>query len=430
MARMQSVELGAVADRDQTQRPVDLFLIFAGANIVATTLQIGAWVNGLPVPNAMAIIAAGAIAGAWLVAALTPIGSRLRVPSIVATRAALGYHGAQIVALLLFLTNFAWIADNNVIAASIVARLVSGPSADHLAAWAVVIGVVATVTVLGGPKAVGFADRFAVPTLFLSGIAMTLACLRLPLPPATATSATVMDHVRAFDIPFGYQTTWLLMFADYSRYSRSPRAASWAAFAGLGVTALWFIPLGLLSSLIAQSQDPGAMVFGLGLGWWGGALLLFGTLTTNFVNIYMSALALKSLRPATSDRTAIWLIGGLGAAMSVMNKLLIDQFANFIGILAGIFVPIGAILIAHFVLLRRTHQAADLYPGTDGSSPAVGLWSAAGMTAWVVGAAVFYLAAYPPSLLGIAAIGGTVPSFVIALVIYLAMTRPASAKSK
>ena len=91
---------------------------------------------------------------------------------------------------------------------------------------------------------------------------------------------------------------------------------------------------------------------------------------------------------------------------------------------------LGAILIAHFVLLRRTHQAADLYPGTDGSSPAVGLWSAAGMTAWVVGAAVFYLAAYPPSLLGIAAIGGTVPSFVIALVIYLAMTRPASAKSK
>ena len=71
MARMQSVELGAVADRDQTQRPVDLFLIFAGANIVATTLQIGAWINGLPVPNAMAIIAAGAIAGAWLVADVT-----------------------------------------------------------------------------------------------------------------------------------------------------------------------------------------------------------------------------------------------------------------------------------------------------------------------------------------------------------------------
>jgi len=43
--RMHSVELTPVADTDQTQRPFDLFLIFAGANIVATTLQIGASLN-------------------------------------------------------------------------------------------------------------------------------------------------------------------------------------------------------------------------------------------------------------------------------------------------------------------------------------------------------------------------------------------------
>ena len=77
---MQPVDLQPVDAAAQTQRPSDLFLIFAGANIVATTLQIGAWINGLPVPNAMAIIAAGAIAGAWLVAAfLAPAGSAARV---------------------------------------------------------------------------------------------------------------------------------------------------------------------------------------------------------------------------------------------------------------------------------------------------------------------------------------------------------------
>jgi hypothetical protein len=53
---------------------------------------------------------------------LAPIGSRVRVPSIVATRAALGYNGAQLVAVILFLTNFVWIALNNVIAASIYQR--------------------------------------------------------------------------------------------------------------------------------------------------------------------------------------------------------------------------------------------------------------------------------------------------------------------
>jgi len=65
------------------------------------------------------VIAAGGVGGAALVAALAPIGTRLRVPSIVAARAALGFSGAQALALLLFVTNFAWIALNNVIAASI-----------------------------------------------------------------------------------------------------------------------------------------------------------------------------------------------------------------------------------------------------------------------------------------------------------------------
>jgi purine-cytosine permease-like protein len=362
----------------------------------------------------MLVIAAGAIGGAWLVAALAPVGSRLRVPSIVAARAALGYQGAQIVALLLFVTNFAWIAVNNVIAASISARLVSGPAGEHQAAWAVGLGIIATLIVLGGPRAVGLADRFAVPLLFVSGLALTVACLRAPWPAAAATGASVPQTLRGFDVSFGYQTTWLLMFADYSRYSRDGRQSAVAVFAGLAITALWFMPLGLVASMIAGSSDPGAMVFTLGLGWWGGILLVLATLTTNFVNIYMSALALKSLRPATADRTAIWIIGGIGAALGLLSTVWIDQFANFTILLAGIFVPIGGLLIAHFLILRRIHVASELYPAPDGAPPAVGLWSAAGLTAWFVGAGTFYVAA---------PIGGTLPSLAVSMVIYLALSR-------
>ena len=64
------------------------------------------------------------------------------------------------------------------------------------------------------------------------------------------------------------------------------------------------MPLGYVASLIAQSADPGAMVFAVGLGWWGAVLITLATLTTNFVNIYMSALAFKSLFPAATDRSS------------------------------------------------------------------------------------------------------------------------------
>jgi purine-cytosine permease-like protein len=412
--RVESVELGAVSKDDQTQSPSDLFLIFAGANIVATTLQMGTYLPAFTLTTTMLVIAAGAIGGALLVAVLAPIGSALRVPSIVATRAALGFQGAQVVAFLLFATNFVWIAVNNAIAASITARLVSGPAAEHQAAWAVFFGIVATLTVLGGPRAVGLADRAAVPLLLTSGVVLTLACLRATIPavPAPATSAIDMFH--GFDLIFGYQTTWLLMFADYSRYTRSGKQSGIATFGGLGLTALWFIPLGLIASRVASSGDPGAMLFALGLGWWGAILVTLGTLTTNFVNIYMSALALKSLRPATSNRAAIWIIGGIGCALSVLSQSLLDRLGGFTVALAGLFVPIGGLLIAHFVFLGRKDAPAALYPAAPGVTPAVGNWSVAGMTAWIAGAAAFYLSQR---------LGGVVPGLVVSIAVYLVLAR-------
>ncbi|TAK17595.1 MAG: hypothetical protein EPO35_02725 [Acidobacteria bacterium] len=412
--RVESVELGAVAEHHQTQRPFDLFLIFAGANIVATTLQMGTYLPAFPLTTAMIVIAAGSIGGALLVAVLAPIGSSLRVPSIVATRAALGHQGAQVVAMLLFATNFVWIAVNNAIAASITARLVSGPGAEHQAAWAVGFGILATLIVLGGPRAVGLADRAAVPLLLVSGVVMTIACIRASMPPVAAAATSAVDMFHGFDIIFGYQTTWLLMFADYSRYSRSGARSAVATFAGLGLTALWFIPLGLIASRLAGSGDPGAMVSALGLGWWGAALVTLGTLTTNFVNIYMSALALKSLRPTTSNRTAIWLIGGVGSALSVLSEEILNQLGAFTVGLAGLLVPIGGLLIAHFLLLRRRDSAAALYPATPGVAPAVGNWKLAGMAAWIIGAAVFYASQ---------SIGGVLPSLAASIAVYLLLAR-------
>jgi purine-cytosine permease-like protein len=89
---VQSAELGAVAPTDRTQSPTDLFLIFVGANVVATTLQVGATMAGQwTFAQATTVILIGSMAGAALVAALAPLGPKLGVPSIVASRAAMGF---------------------------------------------------------------------------------------------------------------------------------------------------------------------------------------------------------------------------------------------------------------------------------------------------------------------------------------------------
>jgi NCS1 family nucleobase:cation symporter-1 len=406
---MRPVDLSPIAAEQQTETSFDLFLIFAGANIVATTLQVGASLPpSFSLPVALLVIAAGAIGGAALTAALAPIGTRLRVPSIVAARAVLGVSGAQALALLLFVTNFAWIALNNVIAASISAR-VTGVGEPGV--WATVLGLLATLIVLGGPRAAALVDRIAVPLLLISGGVFTAACLRTPWPAWPAAPVAAGDVVRGLDVVTGYQVSWLLMFADYPRFTRSPRAAGMAVFLGLALTALWFMPLGLIGAAAAGSADPGAMVTALNLGWWGAMLVTLATLTTNFVNIYMSALALKSLRPKLPDGAVIWIIGGVGAALGLLSTGWLEQFAAFTLVLASLLVPVGGVLLAHYVVLRRTVRVPDLYDEKGPYTARAG-WSLPGTAAWIAGAATFWLTG---------SIGATLPSLVITVATYVAL---------
>lgn len=405
---MEPADLSPLTPEQQTSSALDLFLIFFSANIISTTLQVGASLpSSYSWTTALWVVGIGAVAGTLFTATLAPIGTRLRIPSIVATRAPLGYSGAQLLAGLLFFTNFAWIALNNAIAASITTRVTG---MGHPAAWAVGLGVLATLVALGGPRLAGVVNRIAAPTLLLSGAVFTLACLRAPWPSWPDVSAPTADVVLGLDMVIGYQVSWLLMFADYPRFVRNGRRASLAVFLGLATTSLWLMPLGFAAAGVAGSSDPGAMIDALGLGAWGALLVAVAALTTNFINVYMSALALKSLRPSIGGRTSVWLIGGVGATLGLFSMAWLERYASFTLFLGSALVPIGGILIAHFFVLRIATSVDALYVQPrlrDG-------WSIAGVLAWASGAAMFHLAS---------GIGGTVPSLLTAMTVYIVSRR-------
>ncbi len=398
---MNAADIAPVPAEKRTQSGIDLFLIYAGANIVATTLVTGAsLIPAFSTTAALALVGLGSLLGAGVVAGLAPLGPRFGVPSVILARAALGLRGAQFLAALLYLTNFAWIALNNVIAASACARIWGGPAAERL--WAVGLGLLATLVVAFGPRAVGWADRLAVPVMAAVGLLLLLRCLGLPAAVFTAAGDGGLSLLRGLDVVVGYQVSWILMFADYSRYTRGEGRSALAVFLGLGVSSLWFMPLGLLAARAAGSSDPGAMMAALGLGAFGALLLALATLTTNFVNIYVSALAFKSLRPGASDRLSVWSIGAIGALLSLLSRAWLDRYADFMLLLGSLLVPAGGILLARFFLVRRPVEVAALYQAPVGLSHQLG-WRAA--TAWVLGAATYFLAA---------PIGGTLPALVVA----------------
>jgi NCS1 family nucleobase:cation symporter-1 len=423
---MNPVDLNPIAPADRRQAPFDLFLIFAGANIVATTLQTGAsLVPAFGLPGALALVAAGSLAGSLLIGVLSELGPRLGVPSVIAARAALGLRGAGLVALLLYATNFAWIAVNNVIAASACAQVAGGAGSER--AWAVLLGILSTVIVAGGPRLVALADRLAVPLLLVVGVVLTIACLRLPFDVLLQPGTGGLTWFAGLDIVIGYQVSWILMFADYSRYTRSGRRAAVAVFLGLLVTGVWMMPLGFMAARAAGSPDPGAMMQAVHLGAWGALLMTVATLTTNFVNIYMSALAIRSLLPRVGAQASIWSTGLVGAALSLFSGAWLDGYANFMVVLGGILIPVGGVLLARFFLIDRQgggrpgapeRHIADLYD-PHGPYARHGGFDLAGLAAWGAGGLAYY-AARPA--------GGTLPSLLAAVAVYTILGRRTGAR--
>jgi NCS1 family nucleobase:cation symporter-1 len=166
------------------------------------------------------------------------------------------------------------------------------------------------------------------------------------------------------------------------------------------------------------------MVQALGIGGWGALLISVATLTTNFVNIYMSALALRSLFPRVGPQLSAWSTGLVGAALSVFSGAWLDQYANFMLVLGGILVPVGGVLLARFFLVARAARTAgtratitprieDLYD-PHGPYARHGGFDVAGLSAWLAGGAAYYAAS---------GIGGTLPALLLAVGLYWMLRR-------
>jgi len=407
-----AADLSPVPEFQRTQPAFDLFLIFAAANVVATTLQTGAVLGArYGRGDVIVLVVAGACFGALLVALLAPIGSRTGLPSMIAARAPLGYRGAQVVSALLYLTNFAWIAVNNTIAASVCALVLGGSETARF--WSAALGVLATAVVARGPRAVGHADRIAVPVMAIAGGILTYAAFTIDGPkgpsPQGLEGLPAPPLLWGLDVVIGYQVSWLLMFADYSRYTRSSRAAATAVFTGLALPALWLMPVGWNLARIAGSDDPGTMLAAAGVGWWTAILVALATVTTNFVNIYLSSLAWRTLSHRSTGAGTVWTIGLIGTALGLVSSGWLTRFAELMTWIGAILVPVGGVFLAHFVFLRRPIDVDALYDRAR--VPAI---SIAGVTAWVIGFAVYKLAA---------PIGATLPALATSMVVYSLLHR-------
>jgi len=187
--------------------------------------------------------------------------------------------------------------------------------------------------------------------------------------------------------------------------------AAWiaAGIMGAGAAVLLQTPL--------TELDAGGVAF-QALGAVGILAVVIAGWTTSNPTIYRAGLAFQSLNPKWS-RERVTLVVGIITAIIACSPFVFSQLLGFLGIMAVIMAPIGAILFAEHYLFPRFGLTRYWRLNKDDqlNIPATLSWGLAAAAAWAIGALggvhIFFL---------------FIPTYIIALILYIALSSFMGAK--
>ena len=180
--------------------------------------------------------------------------------------------------------------------------------------------------------------------------------LRHPLP--AFTHGTWSGYWAATDTVVAVAISFAPLAADYTRHSRSARAAFAGALAGYSVTQVLCYVIGLLALVTVAHGNPddifGAFI-ALPLGSLGFAILAARELDQSFADVYSTAVSMQNLRPLWDRRVLAGVITALTTAGALW--LNIADYENFLTLLGSVFVPMSAVLITDYFVVPRREPA-------------------------------------------------------------------------
>lgn len=407
-------------------------MIWLAANLVVTTLLTGTlFIPGLDFSTTITMIVLGTICGAVVLTLIGNIGTRTGLPTMALTRGAFGTKGSflPVAANLVVLMGWSWVQA--MLAGVTVNHLVSGLTGfSNPVLFSVLCEAIVVILAIFGHTGIAKVEPWlaVVMLVIIAWIFVTAfgafspaQFQALPAGPEPGMSA-----ITAFDVVFATAISWTVLSADFNRLARSSKAGVLGS--GIGYTLSTIISMTLGATAIAYvalrgtevvAFDPTLLVDAFGAPI---AIVIFlSVMATNTMVVYGMTTSIVNSKVGSRVRflpTAL-IIGVVSIAGSTWLALL-DQFTTFLTVVGSFFVPVFAIMIVDYYVVKRSRYNRDLLSPTGGRYWYHGgvNWIAVGV--WIVGAASSAVLTYVwPS-----PIGATVPALVISFVLYLVLMLP------
>src|SRR5215469_7458220 len=308
----------------------------------------GAGTPELSLAAALTAIVAGTLLGTVALALAGIPGAQTGAPAMVLLRGLFGARLSYLPTVLNILQCFGWA----------IFELVTIATAAHTVApalpkWAYVLiaGAATALLTIRPLGAIRVLRKYATGAVLIVMCYLFIQLIRHPLP--SFTHGTWSGYWAATDTVVAVAVSFAPLAADYTRHSRSPRAAFTGAVAGYTLTQVLCYVIGLLA-LLTVARDP-ANIYGafiaLPVGSLAFAVLAARELDQSFANVYSTAVSTQNLRPLWDRRVLAISIAAATTAGALWFN--IADYENFLVLLGSVFVPLSAVLITDYYVVRR-----------------------------------------------------------------------------
>jgi NCS1 family nucleobase:cation symporter-1 len=345
---------------------------FSGA--IAILAPVGA--PGLSMAAAVGATVVGTVFGSAILGVTLVLGARTGWPGMVLLRGLLGAKASFLPTLLNIAQCLGWGIFELVVITSGLQALTH----DSLPRWSCVLaaGAVTTLLTIWPLGSIRLLRRYVSLAVVVAIVVLAIGLLRRPLGPLGGSWS---GFWLATDSAMAVAISWVPLGADYSRHSRTGRAAFAGGFLGYGLTQITCYLVGLVA-LAEVEQDPNRifdLFLGLPLGLLAFSVLVLRETDQSFANVYSTAVSVQNLRPGWDRRL---LSTGLGGLITVAALTInIADYANFLYLIGAVFIPLSGALV---VAVLRGHglpwdvsESAPVRPGM--------------LSAWLAGFVVYQL---------------------------------------
>jgi nucleobase:cation symporter-1, NCS1 family len=311
---------------------ISLFGPLTGALVATTTGSVGL---------AIAAIVVGCALGALLLGASAMVGTTTGAPAMVALRGLVGRRGSVVPSLLNIAQNIGW-ATMEIIVISTAAVAVLGD------AWrwpfVLIAGAGATLMAVRPLGSVRLLRKVMVWLVLAASIFLFVQVLLQPRQQIPQES--VLGFWPAVDLAIAGVVSYAALAPDYSRHSRTRKAAFGGAALGYGAAAVAYYALGVLAVANLGASDVITALVTLPAGAIAIAILLVDEVDEAFANVYSTTMSVQNLFPRLDRRVVAVTIGVTATLLA--GLLDFGQYQSFLFLVGSVFVPLFAVAAVDF----------------------------------------------------------------------------------